>query len=358
VGALSKKFGLTTAPLVRNQVVHQRMRKGMSFVEAATTPPMRYPGTGAKALCKKFGITPVVDPVTIDKRMRKGMSFAEAAMTPATKPLVSSDLKARNRSIRNRALRAELHRPFKARSKAMGLTGVSAAEWIRALRTMGAISPTSLASQARKHGLSSGAVHWRIKSGWSLERALTTPTQPQSRDPLFAKQARAHGLNPGTVRARIKSGWSLKQALTTPLHPPKKRDPNTISEKARAHGLKPAVVRERIRKYGWSLERALAVPMLDPANSISNRARAHGLKPATVIMRIHQGWSVERALTTPLPDLSNSISKQARAHGLKPGTVLQRMKTQGMTLEEALTTELRPRKPNTIAEQARAQPAP
>jgi hypothetical protein len=75
---LSRKFGVT--PVVSESAIRQRMREGMSFVEAATTP--RPPqGHGAKALCKKFGITPVVSCNTITRRMRGGMSFAEAAET-------------------------------------------------------------------------------------------------------------------------------------------------------------------------------------------------------------------------------------------------------------------------------------
>lgn len=64
-------------------------------------------------------------------------------------------------------------------------------------------------------GVSYDTIHDRIyKRGWSVEKALSTPSQ---RANSLMSKCRERGINYGTVRDRInKFGWSEERALNTP----------------------------------------------------------------------------------------------------------------------------------------------
>ncbi len=58
-------------------------------------------------------------------------------------------------------------------------------------------------------------IHERIKKGWTVEDAFEKPIM-QSED-SFASLCRKHGMSPSTVYDRVhKLGWSLDRALNTP----------------------------------------------------------------------------------------------------------------------------------------------
>ncbi len=62
-------------------------------------------------------------------------------------------------------------------------------------------------------------VHWRLRSGWSAEKALLTPSQKKSFifegvNQSLTDHCRRLNLNPKTVQCRISRGWSLEKALT------------------------------------------------------------------------------------------------------------------------------------------------
>jgi hypothetical protein len=95
---------------------------------------------------------------------------------------------------------------------------------------------------------------YRLRKGWDVERALTTPTNtsPHSkRAGSLANKARAAGMNPQIVTARIHRGWDEAMALSAPV----KRGP-TVADLARGAGLNPKTVYQRLAD-GWSMERAL-----------------------------------------------------------------------------------------------------
>ena|ERR1035437_2468855 len=77
------------------------------------------------------------------------------------------------------------------------------------------------------------------------------------------------------------------------------------------------------------------------AISIAVQARARDLKPSTVYARIAEGWSTERALTTPTGRCgvrgSASVSFHAGTNGLTNSAIVHRMKSQGLTLAQALS---------------------
>lgn len=93
----------------------------------------------------------------------------------------------------------------------------------------------SVAQMARSYGISSITLHERLNRGWSVEEALTTPVDTSSyrkskkitnvkvQDHLgnwydsYYALSKAYGLSFSTLYGRvIKLGWSIEKALLTP----------------------------------------------------------------------------------------------------------------------------------------------
>ena len=76
----------------------------------------------------------------------------------------------------------------------------------------------TMAQWAREKGMSLALLHNRIKSGWDIPSALTTPAHAliefDGRRKTMAEWARSVGIKQGTLWYRIKSGWSIAEALT------------------------------------------------------------------------------------------------------------------------------------------------
>lgn len=81
---------------------------------------------------------------------------------------------------------------------------------------------------------------------------------------------KAYKINTSTVYDRIKKGWKLDVAITTPNKtkiPAKDhlgKEYESFAAMAKAYGLRGSLVRNRITKYGWTLKEAL---MISPVNS-------------------------------------------------------------------------------------------
>jgi hypothetical protein len=96
----------------------------------------------------------------------------------------------------------------------------------------------SIAAAARAFGLDHDAVHQRLRGGWSLTRALTTPIgvtrsgvvpTPYTVNGVQYQSAReacaAHGLKRDTVSSRLNYGWSEREAFGLAAPPPVCRHP-------------------------------------------------------------------------------------------------------------------------------------
>lgn len=77
---------------------------------------------------------------------------------------------------------------------------------------------------ARAAGLHRAALDSRLRKGWTLERAMTEPSQGRTRlrrwrgkDMTLAELSAESGLSKKTLGSRLSHGWSLKRAMTTPL---------------------------------------------------------------------------------------------------------------------------------------------
>lgn len=116
----------------------------------------------------------------------------------------------------------------------------------------------------------------RIKKGWSIEKALTTPVKPmkiktkECIDHLGNKfesqnaMCRHYGITKSLLTTRLKLGWTLKQILTNPdvINPKKKckdhlgNEFDSITEMIQHYGVSEQTYRRRLR-LGESLEFAL-----------------------------------------------------------------------------------------------------
>lgn len=83
-----------------------------------------------------------------------------------------------------------------------------------------------LADWAKKTGIDRRTISHRLKEGWSVEDALSTPIGTrnkrykkityQGKTQCISSWAREFGLHPDTLRWRLKQGWSIQDALITP----------------------------------------------------------------------------------------------------------------------------------------------
>ena len=76
---------------------------------------------------------------------------------------------------------------------------------------------------ASEFGIEQSTVRRRLKQGWSIERALTSPTRIQLTLTLHNQTlqltawAKKIGLDQSTLRYRLRHGWSVERSLTTPV---------------------------------------------------------------------------------------------------------------------------------------------
>lgn len=137
--------------------------------------------------------------------------------------------------------------------------------------------------------------------------------------------AEAWGLPADTVADRLRKGWPLGRALTTPFHGKFRRvvDPESgyvypsISECARATGLSIATIFTRRRTGRADLAgyagRLNSTPARDHTGrefpSIAAMAAAWGIPRHTVYTRLLRDWSIERTLTTPVKKYTKGSKK-------------------------------------------------
>lgn len=91
--------------------------------------------------------------------------------------------------------------------------------------------------------------------------------------PSQAAAAKAFGISPAVVSNRLKQGQTIEQALA--LVPCPKQSSravtvngkmfDSISDAAKAYNISIQTVYQRIHRYGWSVEKALTVPIIQKA---------------------------------------------------------------------------------------------
>lgn len=335
---------------INDDTYRGRIRRGMSVEEALTTPLVDPANGGCedhlgnkyssmRAMCKAYNI----GIVTFKYRIKNGMSLEEALTTPLAD------------STKGKTCKDHLGNEY-----------------------------ISLSAMCEAYGVKANTFHSRIKSGMSLEEALTTPSTPlvdipERTDHLGntyssrVAMCKAWGMDINTFTGRLASGMSLEEALTIPSgdargNACKDHLGNEYPFKKAmcdAYGIKVVTFDNRIGR-GWTLEDALVRPVkvlsVTNGNACTDHlgneypsrnalCRAYNINVTTFKRRISDGLSLEEALTIPVGVLTGDVykdhlgneypSKQAmcKAYNISIYTLKSRL-TSGMSLGEALTTPI------------------
>lgn len=171
----------------------------------------------------------------------------------------------------------------------------------------------------------------------------------------------AWGIKYGTYATRLRSGWSVEEALTgdrahtghgKPCTDHTGREFESTTAMCKHWGIGAATYRQRIL-YGWSQEEALTskvAPTSKPCtdhtgrtfSSVKDMCEAWGIATSVYSTRSKKGWSTEETLTGKRPCTDHtgrefpSQKAMCEAWGIARPTYLQRLK-RGWSLEEALT---------------------
>lgn len=224
----------------------------------------------------------------------------------------------------------------------------------------------------------------RLQSGWSVEKALTTPTKKYKKKHFERNAIIDHEgnkfnsqkemceywkIDKDAFSKRLDSGWTLEDALTKPKgYNPQKREKtkcadhmgnefDSLAEMANAYGISPGTVYSRLQK-GWTVEEALqTVPNSSKAccdhlgrefKSLNELCKFWNISKDTYQRKIRQGWSVEEVLTKKrvyppqkkvFDHMGNefaSTSEMCSYWGVNRRTFADRIKS-GATVEKALT---------------------
>ena len=118
---------------------------------------------------------------------------------------------------------------------------------------------------AEAYGIDIKLLYYRLKTGWSLEKALTTPVTKNT----GSVEASKNNISSSTYRNRIARGWNPeKAASTTPA--------------INSHSGNPVVTRDHIgREF----------------SSVGAMCEYYGISPETYKKRRQRGFTLEEALT-------------------------------------------------------------
>jgi hypothetical protein len=139
---------------------------------------------------------------------------------------------------------------------------------------------SSMGDAAAAFGLKLNTVSCRLRNGWSIEEAFGAKERPPSkfngeqivvRGQVFKSRAeacKAFNLSPKIVHFRLKSGWTINQAFgfeeVAYKSKPKQisigaRQFKSLAEACEFFGVDKYVLNARVNRYGWTIEQALGV---------------------------------------------------------------------------------------------------
>lgn len=186
----------------------------------------------------------------------------------------------------------------------------------------------SIAAMCEHWGADSYICRSRINSGWSIEKALTTPDNLRAcvdhlGNEFHSKAAmcKHYNIDRTTYNGRIANGWSVEEALTgnregkcgpKPYTDHKGNEFPSIAEMCRAWDVGYDTYTRRVRN-GYTLEEALtgkregkcgSKPCTDHEGneypSVNAMCKAWTVDYSVFKCRRRRGWTLEKALTTPI----------------------------------------------------------
>lgn len=112
-------------------------------------------------------------------------------------------------------------------------------------------------------GLPYKAVHLRMtRYGMSYEDAISKPFKDKSQS--LKHRCEEAGLDYHLVYYRIKAGWSEERAMSEPVF-----QESELSRICKERGLDYHTIYARVHDYGWSVEKALNTPVVHGANQFT-----------------------------------------------------------------------------------------
>ncbi len=126
-----------------------------------------------------------------------------------------------------------------------------------------------------------------------------------------------YGINHATLTKRLKMGWTLEMALTKPTNTPACDHMGILYKDfltmCKNYGISPTTYLNRTIKLGWDIEKALLTPigairpdrkpcvdhLGNPFHSIIDMCKTYGISYNRYNRRISIGWTKEEALTIP-----------------------------------------------------------
>ena len=203
--------------------------------------------------------------------------------------------------------------------------------------------------------------------GWDIERALTTPCQKRIvKDHLgieyesYEKMADTWRISYRTLKSRLKSGWDIEKALTTRGDGRSKKckdhlgnEFNSIKEMCEYHNT-PISAYTSARDSGKTVEEALNAGKKTYKDHLGNEFKMikdmleyHGITHGAYEARKKLGWTLEKILTTPLSEVREvqdhlgnnfkSLNSMLNTYGI-PFPTYKRRLADGWGLEKILTT--------------------
>lgn len=233
----------------------------------------------------------------------------------------------------------------------------------------------SISDMCKHYNISIQLYDFRLKKGWTQEKALTTLAQKidtatdhlGQEYPSVAAMCKHYGIKTSVYNTRRKFNWSIEDALTKPKqHTPRNAKKYTdhlgqefpsIAAMCRHWNIRKDTFTRRTDKYNWPLEKALTTPSTETYtdhkgnnfNSLNEMCEYWGITYSTYKNRIENDYSLEEALTPNsicrgkytdhLGNTFTSLQKMCDHWNIYPRTYQYRI-SQDWTVEKALTTPI------------------
>ena len=107
---------------------------------------------------------------------------------------------------------------------------------------------------ARKNGIKEHVYYGRLRMGWDIERAATTPV---NKNKEIYQKCEENGISYATYRHRIRNGATEEEALQGRKY---KKYSKEIIELTKSNGISYHLLCERVNRLGWDIERAATTP--------------------------------------------------------------------------------------------------
>ena len=108
---------------------------------------------------------------------------------------------------------------------------------------------------ARKNGIKEHVYYGRLRLGWDIEKAATTPV---NKNKEIHQKCEENGISYALYRKRIRNGATEEEALQGRKN---KKYSKEIIELAKSNGISHQLFCGRVNELGWDIERAATTPV-------------------------------------------------------------------------------------------------